>query len=66
MPDLVFVVVSVAFFALCVGYVWALDRLVRAAGEAPPGESGSTGTPGASTSGRVAGTEGGPSTGSAG
>lgn len=29
MQDVVFVAISVVFFALCVGYVRGLDRLVR-------------------------------------
>jgi uncharacterized protein YoxC len=32
--DIVFIVVALAFFALCVAYVRALDRMVRAAEEA--------------------------------
>jgi hypothetical protein len=33
MADLVFVAITLAFFALCVGYVRGLDRLVRSAEE---------------------------------
>ena len=33
MADIVFIVVVLAFFALCVGYVRGLDRLVRASEE---------------------------------
>jgi hypothetical protein len=31
MADIVFIVVTLVFFALCVGYVRGLDRIVRAA-----------------------------------
>jgi len=34
MADIVFIVVTLAFFALCVAYVRGLDRMVRAAEEA--------------------------------
>jgi hypothetical protein len=33
MTDLVFVAIAVAFFALCVGYVRACDRIVDAGGK---------------------------------
>jgi hypothetical protein len=34
MSDIVFIVVVLAFFALCVAYVRGLDRIVRASEEA--------------------------------
>jgi hypothetical protein len=34
MQDIIFVGIALAFFALCVGYVRGLDRLVRGAEEA--------------------------------
>ena len=37
MQDLLFIVVGLAFFGLCVAYVRGLDRLVRAAEVTEPG-----------------------------
>jgi hypothetical protein len=34
MADIVFIAITVAFFAVCVAYVRGLDRIVRAAEEA--------------------------------
>ncbi len=36
MADILFILITVAFFALCVGYVRGLDRIVRAAEDADP------------------------------
>ena len=36
MADIVFIAVTLAFFALCVLYVRGLDRLVRSAADADP------------------------------
>ncbi len=35
MADVVFLLVAAAFFGLCVAYVRGLDRLIRAAEDAP-------------------------------
>jgi hypothetical protein len=40
MADLIFVLVAVAFFAVCVAYVRACDRLVRGGADAPETDRG--------------------------
>ncbi|MGC2241905.1 MAG: potassium transporter Trk [Acidimicrobiia bacterium] len=36
MADIAFIAVTLAFFALCVGYVRGLDRIVRGSEETSP------------------------------
>jgi len=40
MADIIFALVVVAFFGLCVAYVRACDRLVRGDGDAPEASGG--------------------------
>jgi hypothetical protein len=40
--DVIFIVVTLAFFALCVAYVRGLDRIVRAAEEADATHEGAS------------------------